>query len=357
MKILIPGGCGFMGTNLAIYFAARGHDVFCIDPLRRASATYQVRAICPDIQHPRARIAQYEIEHERAMQFGVDFKPDAILNCAAQSNAISGQREPMVDFESNVRSAVACCEIARKTGAVLIHWSTNKVYPAETINALNSTPEESRYRIDWTCGDLHLAGESGHRTIYGATKLAAESLIEEWSRVFKIPTIINRFSCLAGNYQFGAAEQGWLAYWLMAHLFEQPLRYCGWSGKQVRDVLAADDCCRLVEKQIEALRCPQGWAFNRYNVGGGIGNTLSLREATAICEELTSHCLTIEAGPPRYADQRVYVSDISHVCRQFDWKPLLSPRQILSEMYEWAQKNRKTLAEHYAPQNPVSSRV
>jgi len=345
MHILIAGGCGFVGTNLALFFTEKGHTVTCVDDWSRSSAGINAGLLTSKF------ICTYFMPIE---EWQTQEKIDIILNCSAQSRSTAGQDDPMVDYHGNVSSAVACAELAREYGCPLIHWSTNKVYGADGVNQWETPELDTRYEIGFPfpCKDPDM----GQRSIYGATKYAAEVLLNEWSTSYNIPTIINRFSCMAGPHQYSVADQGWVAHWMYCHMFGKPLQYIGWKGKQVRDVLNIADVCQLVSKQIEYLRVLNNMVKDAdypapcqtYNVGGGPENTLSLRECTTLCERITGKSVKITTvNEPRLADQRVYVSGIKEVSEKFDWQPMYTPLRTLENVYEWALENTDTLEQYY----------
>lgn len=346
MKVLITGGCGFVGTNLALYFKGRGDEVLCVDNLSRRGVEINARRL---EQHG---VVVWRQSIQNAVENAIFWRPTIILNCAAQSSATGGMQNPMQDFNDNVQTVAFALEIARETKACFVQWSTNKVYPAETINKYNHVEETTRFRVDQVVSELAVSRHHGSRSVYGATKIASECLIEEWSRAFGIPTIVNRFSCLAGKYQLGCPDQGWVAIWVIAHLLKRPLTYYGWGGKQVRDILAVDDVCRLIEKQVVYLRDSAiggQCLYETYNVGGGLAASLSLMEATDLCRQITGNHVDVQTdGPVRWADHRVYVSGISDVAAKFDWAPAVSIEQLFHQIKEWVLKEWDVLAQHYS---------
>ena len=341
-RVLVTGGCGFVGTNLSLHFAGKtGVSVLAVDNLSRKGVEINARRL----ENVGVEVVRQSVQDSVAR--AIDWKPDVILNCAAQSSATGGMVDPMRDFYDNLETVACSLEIARASKSCFLQWSTNKVYPAEAINEYNTDEEETRYRVRSLCSDLTLSKQPGSRSIYGATKVAAEALIEEWARAYSIPIIVNRFSCLAGKYQLGCADQGWVAIWVISHMFGNPLTYYGWKGKQVRDILAADDLCSLIEKQVTYLS-HNNPVYETYNVGGGSEQTLSLCEATTLCQQITGKTVGYHVFEEiRWADHRVYVSDIGRVCAKFDWYPTVSPRNLLRQIQAWAEIEWDTLREHY----------
>jgi CDP-paratose 2-epimerase len=170
-------------------------------------------------------------------------------------------------------------------------------------------------------------------------------MIQEWSDAFQIPAVINRFSCLAGPWQWGKSEQGWVAWWLIAHRLGLPLTYIGYKGKQVRDVLFINDLCDLLNRQVNDLE-PEPEVFN---VGGGVHNTLSLVECTDYAQEITGCTVPITTEErPRRADFCVYISDIRKVSKRYNWMPTTPIYQGLEAVDKWVVDHQDLLRGLYA---------
>jgi CDP-paratose 2-epimerase len=189
----------------------------------------------------------------------------------------------------------------------------------------------------------------GEKSIYGASKAAADILVREWSEAFEIPVIVNRFSCMAGPYQWGKPEQGWVAWWMIAAHLGLPIEYIGWEGAQVRDVLFTPDVNRLITCQIGALNAePERYKGAVYNVGGGAKISLSLREATDIVEKISQKKLQITYNKgTRKADHCIYISDTSDVCAEFSWQPTVSIEEGYRQIHRWVIDNKQLLEGMY----------
>jgi CDP-paratose 2-epimerase len=184
----------------------------------------------------------------------------------------------------------------------------------------------------------------GARTLYGSTKLAAELLIEEYREAYGLRAVINRCGVVAGPWQMGKVDQGVFTHWMLAHCFGRPLSYIGYagSGKQVRDLLHVDDLVELLDEQLSA---PERWDGVTANVGGGHKCSLSLRETTALCEEITGNRLAIGAVPDdRQGDVPLYISDCELMRSLTDWRPRRSPREILGDIHGWIRANEAALS-------------
>ena len=333
MRIAVLGGAGFAGGHLSTHFAGHGHEVLAVDSLVRPGSEMNLpRLVAAGVQLHRGdiRCAEDWVEIR-------EFAPEAIIDAAAQPSAIAGYANPRRDFASNTFAVLHALEYCRETGAALVLFSTNKVYPVGAVGGINDEIQRRGNRwhtdaqIDETC-----SLDGGDRSLYGASKVMADLMVQEWAEAFGFPGICNRCSCLAGSWQWGKAEQGWVAWWVIAHHLGLPLEYIGWDGRQVRDVLAAEDLCRLIEAQLADLR-PGAEVFN---VGGGGRHTLSLRECTDLCQRITGQQTTIaEAKTPRRADFVHYVSDLSKVKARYGWAPSSAsdPEHLIDGIYQWVR--------------------
>jgi len=183
----------------------------------------------------------------------------------------------------------------------------------------------------------------GRRSIYGATKLSSELLLREFTHSYGIPALVNRCGVLAGPWQMGKVDQGFVSLWVARHYFNRPLRYIGYggTGKQVRDVLHVRDLYELVRKQLEQ---PRKWDGRIYNVGGGPENSVSLRELTELCEASTGNKVSIEAEEATSPlDVRIFLTDSRRVSSDFGWKAVRSPGAIVDDIVRWISDNEADL--------------
>ena len=185
----------------------------------------------------------------------------------------------------------------------------------------------------------------GPRTLYGATKLAAELLIAEYAANFGLRAVINRCGVLAGPWQMGKVDQGVFTYWMLAHYFGRDLRYIGYGGRgrQVRDLLHVDDLADLIEDQLVR---PDHWDGATVNVGGGRDISLSLRETTELCREITGTSVEVaSADDSRPGDVRIYLSDCARLHSLTDWRPTRGPREVLEDIFGWIAENERAVAQ------------
>ena len=185
----------------------------------------------------------------------------------------------------------------------------------------------------------------GARTLYGATKLSAELLLAEYGATYEIPTTINRFGVIAGPWQMGKIDQGIAAHWMLSYLRDERLSYIGFggTGKQVRDLLHVADAVELLDEQ---LSDPDRWAGHTFNVGGGLQCSVSLRELSQLCQELTGRYVAIESQPDtRPGDVPVYLSDCTALHAHTNWRPSRTPREILADIHGWATVNQELVSD------------
>lgn len=254
-------------------------------------------------------------------------------------------------FGTNLVGAFHCLELCRRHDAQLVLLSTSRVYPVAALRDVSYSETETRFALDavQTVGGVSEAGISerfpldGPRTLYGATKLAAELLVTEYAETFALRTVVDRCGVIAGPWQMGKVDQGVVAHWVLAHRFGRGLTYIGYggTGKQVRDVLHVDD---LVDLVVEQLDDPGHWAGTTFNVGGGADGSVSLQELTALCREETGADVEVRpAGEDRPGDVPIYVSDCSALFAHTTWRPHRTPRKIVEDIVIWVATHEDAL--------------
>jgi CDP-paratose 2-epimerase len=221
----------------------------------------------------------------------------------------------------------------------------------ERLRALPLTEAPTRFELDDDAAAPGVTAQGvseglsldGHRTLYGATKLAAEILIQEYVATFGLRAVVNRCGVVAGPWQMGKVDQGVVSYWMLAHMFRRPLTYIGFggSGKQVRDLLHVDDLLALVDTQ---LSDPAPWSGVVANVGGGLACSASLLELTGLCAEITGNVVDVSATPEdRPGDIPWYVTDSTRLNGLTSWRPSSTLRGILTDVHEWIRDNERAL--------------
>jgi CDP-paratose 2-epimerase len=351
MRILITGGCGFVGANLARHFLAGGQEVILFDNLARRGSEFNVE----DLTRLGAQFVHGDVRNVE------DLTPlprvDAICETSAQPSAIDGYANLIYDLTNNTFGLINVLEKARRDDATLIFWSTNKVYSGDRVNAIPTMELETRWVWD-AASDYQARGfsfengisdqfdvDGGQHSIYGLSKICADLICQEWADAFGVRTVVNRFSCLAGPGQFGKSAQGWVAWWIIAFHFGLPLLYIGWNGKQVRDALFTPDINRLVELEIKHIDRAAGQVFN---IGDGMSCNISLREMTDWCEKRFGVTVPVRfEHAPRKADHVVYISDASKAEKLLGWRPQVGLNEGLEQIVAWVEGEHDRLARLY----------
>jgi CDP-paratose 2-epimerase len=348
-RLLITGGAGFVGSNLAVSLAGRHPDweFVVLDNLyRRGSA----------LNLPRLEAAGVEFV-EGDVREPADLaklpKVDAIVECSAEPSVMSGvDGDTSYLVHTNLTGAYNCLELARRDQAFFVFLSTSRVYPVAPQVDLNLEETETRFELaeQQDVPGVSPAGISeafpleGARTLYGATKLAAELLIEEYRAALGVPAVIDRCGVIAGPWQMGKVDQGVFTHWMLAHHFRNPLSYIGFGGhgKQVRDLLHVEDLVDLVERQ---LLDPAKWDGRTVNVGGGYECSLSLRETTGICQRVTGNEVPITpVAETRQGDVPIYLSDCARIFGLDEWRPRRGAEDVLADIAAWIDSDPERIA-------------
>jgi CDP-paratose 2-epimerase len=329
--VLITGGCGFVGANLADRLASAGERVLLYDNLARANVIRNLEWL-QQRHGRRVETVIADVSDADALRDTVR-QASAVFHLAAQVAVTNSLDDPVRDFETNARGTLNVLEAARRRPdpPPLLFASTNKVYgepfaPGELVEA------KHRYHpapgappaIDETC-------RLGLCSPYGCSKGAADQYVLDYARVFRLRTVVFRMSCLYGPRQFGTEDQGWVAHFLIRALEGQPITIFG-NGKQVRDLLYVDDAVDaylLARSRVAAL------AGHAFNLGGGLRNNVSLLELLARFTELGIARPQVRYAPWRPGDQRYYVSDTSKFERLTGWRAKTSVAEGLRHLQRW----------------------
>jgi CDP-paratose 2-epimerase len=346
-SILITGGAGFIGSNLAVALKADGHTITCFDNLSRRGAELLLRRV---LDHGCSFIHGDIRNQEDLLKIKDPF--DIMIECSAEPSVLVGTRGEDARYllSNNLFGAINCFEFARSRSIPVIFLSSSRVYPYTEINKLKF--HEGTTRFEYADNRAGVSGKgiaasfplNGCRSLYGATKLASEYLLQEYGGQYDLPSIINRCGVIAGPWQLGKVDQGVFTYWLYRHYFEEDLRYIGFggTGKQVRDLLHIDDLVRLIKKQIPEVGRFRGEVFN---AGGAAFSNLSLYETTALCRTITGKKVPVSSTPEnRPADVKWYITDNGNTESVFNWKPGKKPEDIMSDIYKWLTENARTFS-------------
>jgi CDP-paratose 2-epimerase len=347
-NILVTGGCGFVGSNIAISLKKDfpGSGVIAFDNLRRRGSELNIERL----KEHGVRFVHGDVRNREDLAdlTGISL----IVDAAADPSVLAGiGSTPDYVINSNLLGTINCLNLAVKNNSRIIFLSTSRVYPIGLLNKIRYAEEDNRFNI---ASGQSLSGVSekgiseefgiaGARSLYGASKLASELFLQEYAEFYGLKAIINRCGVIAGPWQFGKVDQGVVVLWLMRHYFKRELNYIGFggSGRQVRDILHVNDLYRLIRMQIKNFEKFSGEIFN---VGGGIGVSASLKELTFICEKITGNTIRINSIPEtRTADIPVYITDNSKVTAATGWMPEIPVEKIVEDIYLWIGSNENSL--------------
>jgi CDP-paratose 2-epimerase len=335
VKVIITGGAGFIGSNAASRYLKQGHDVVVIDDLSRPGVERNLEWL-----KGQGKLTFLKVDIRRAEDtrraFEEHREAGLVLHLAGQVAVTTSVIDPRTDFEINALGTLNVLEAVRlaKMQSPFLYSSTNKVYGG--MEDAQIIEGNGRYGYqDLPHGVSEERGLDFHSP-YGCSKGAADQYVRDYHRIYGLRTVVFRQSCIYGYRQFGAEDQGWVAWFMIALQVGQPITVYG-DGKQVRDILFVDDLLDAYDASVQRIGDCAG---KIYNVGGGPANVLSLRD-------LLGFLATKRGSPVKHADadwrpgdQRVFVSDVRRAARDLGWTPKTSASQGLERLYEWVAANK-----------------
>jgi len=333
-KFLVTGGAGFIGSNLVADLVKRGARVVVYDNLSRRGTEKNLewlRGVCGErMEFVRGDVCDPESLSPAVAQCGV------ICHLAAQVAVTTSVADPETDFRINAMGAFNVIEAARRGGRspILIFTSTNKVYGA--MEDLAVREGKARYRFAKKSEGVSEKRPLDFHSPYGCSKGAADQYVRDYSRIYGLPTVVFRMSCIYGPRQFGNEDQGWVAHFLISGLMGRPLTVYG-NGKQVRDILYVDDLIRAFHAAVDKIDVARGRV---YNIGGGPSNTLSILELVQIMRTEYGFRVEPSFSDWRPGDQPLYVSDIRKAGKELGWKPVVTPREGIDRLHTWIEEHR-----------------
>ena len=329
MKILITGGCGFVGSNLAIYFKKNliSSKIDSLDNLSRNGALLNFQRL----RKNKIKNFKIDISNNTAVQNLPRY--DLVIDCCAEAAVEASKREVDRVFNTNLLGTFNILKKCTKDKSNLIFLSSSRVYSIKQLYKLKKNKSLINEKFDTL----------EPKSIYGFCKHSSEQLIKEFSFLYKIKYIINRFGVISGPWQFGKQDQGFVSLWVWKHINKQRLSYIGFDGKgsQIRDVIHISDVCKLVALQIKKINNIYNLTIN---VGGGKENAISLKNLTKLCQSITSNKIKISSKKTTSEyDIPYYITDNSKVKKIYKWTPTKSFLHIIQDVYMWMLSNKKIL--------------
>jgi len=340
MRILVTGGAGLVGSHCAEHFAQKGDDVAILDNLMRSQLFgYDKKSVEYNWNYLKKfknieRI-KGDVRNDKDVAKAIGRGVDVVIHTAGQPGVPSSVRMPKEDFSINAYGTLNVLEAGRKKSkdTVFIYCSTNKVY-GENVDKIPLKELEKRYIYDGVKGvSEEIPTDLTGHTPYGVSKLVGDLYVQEYGRLYGMRTGVFRMSCIYGTRQFGFEDQGWVAWFVIATLFNKPITIYG-NGKQVRDMLYVDDLVdafsRFINSNLER---------GVFNIGGGPDNTISLLEFLDDLEILTGKRSKVNFADWRPSDQKVYISDTSKIEEALKWKVKTKVLDGIKKLLEWVKAN------------------
>jgi CDP-paratose 2-epimerase len=337
MKYLITGGCGFLGSNLALEVLSKREELYIFDNLYRDNSYKNFEWLK---NKGNFKFIHADIRNLNDVENTIkSIKPDVIFHVAGQVAMTTSINNPRMDFEVNALGSLNILESVRKYSpdSIIIYSSTNKVYG--DLNYLKYQENETRYiAIGYPNGfDENL--KLDFHSPYGCSKGAADQYILDYARIFGLKTVVFRHSSMYGGRQFATYDQGWIG-WFCKKALEikrdliNEFTISG-NGKQVRDVLYIKDIVDLYFKTIERIEEIKGHAFN---IGGGIENSLSLIELFNILEKELDVNMNYRELFRRKSDQKIFIADIFKAKEMIKWEPKVNKDNGIKKMIKWIKE-------------------
>jgi CDP-paratose 2-epimerase len=332
----ITGGAGFIGSNYVSRLLERGEKVTIYDNLSRAGAPRNLAWLKDKFGEKGFNTIVGDVR-DAALLTASSRAADVIVHLASQVAVTTSVIHPREDFEINAQGTFNVLEAARlnERKPVVIYASTNKVYgEMEEVKVLEGATR-------WHYADLPLGCPETQpldfHSPYGCSKGTGDQYVRDYSRIYDLPTVVLRQSCIYGPRQFGVEDQGWVAWMIIAAVTGKQITIYG-DGKQIRDLLNVADLLNAYDSAIATIDTAKGQV---YNLGGGSENILSIwTEFGPMLEKLLGKPIPVARAGWRPGDQKVFVADIRKAGRELNWAPKIGVEEGVRKLFEWVQENR-----------------
>ena len=335
-RFLVTGGAGFIGANYVHRLLRRGEEVIVYDDLSRHGSQANVAWLRQEHGEDSFRLLVADVRDAAALQEAAR-DVEVIVHLAAQVAVTTSVQDPRTDFEINALGTFNVLEAARLSGwrPIVLYASTNKVYGG--MEEVAVVEEATRYRYRDLVDGVPETQPLDFHSPYGCSKGTGDQYVRDYARIYGLPTVVLRQSCIYGPRQMGVEDQGWIAWFAIAAVTGQPITIYG-DGRQVRDVLYVDDLLDAYDAAIERIDVAAGQV---YNIGGGPARTMSVwAEFAPLLERALGRSIAVAYSDWRPGDQRIYVSDIRKAQRELGWTPRTGVEEGVQRLVEWVVENR-----------------
>lgn len=336
-RYLITGGAGFIGSNYVDHLLENGAQVTIFDNLSRRGADKNLEWLREKHGANAFELVIGDVRTPGALD-ELAVQAEVVAHLAGQVAVTSSVTDPRTDFETNALGTFNVLESVRKAGhkPLVIYSSTNKVYGVMAEHKLVEL--KTRYKYAKLPHGLPETQTLDFHSPYGCSKGTAEQYVHDYARIYGIPSVVMRQSCIYGPRQFGIEDQGWLAWFVIAAVLGKPITIYG-NGKQVRDMLHVRDLIAAYDAAVARQKKVGGQI---YNIGGGPEHTLSIwAECGPMLEKMLGRKIPVKLGAVRPGDQMVYISDIRKAKKELGWAPKIGVEQGARELVEWVRKHRE----------------
>ena len=340
IKILITGGCGFVGSNLCIYLKKNNYSIYSLDNLSRKGSKFNLKLL------NKLKIKNFDYDISNKKQIKSLPKFDIVIDCCAEAAVEFSKKNVQKVVDTNLIGTINILEKIKKDKSKIIFMSTSRVNSIKDLRKIVNSKNQFKQKIPINQKVNENFNVINPKSIYGLTKLASEMFIQEYAYAFGVKYLINRCGVISGPLQFGKQDQGFISLWLWNHIDKKKISYIGFGGhgNQIRDVLHINDLCDLIHLQI--LR------FNKVNnmlftVGGSTKSFISLLNLTEKCQKITGNALNIrKIKSTSIYDIPYFISDNSKVTKIYKWKPKKNIDLIISDTFKWLNDNKSELKKY-----------
>ena len=335
-KILVTGGCGFIGTNLCIYLKKKHYLVYSLDNLSRKGSIYNFKLLS-DLKIKNFKFDIFNFKKVNSLP-----KFDLIIDCCAEAAVEVSRKDIDRVVNTNLIGTLNILKKAKKDNSKIIFLSSSRVNSIKTISKMFQNHDfKNQLKIKKTINENF--DTNSPKSIYGLTKHVSEMFIEEFAFAFNLKYIINRLGVVSGPLQFGKQDQGFVSLWIWRHITKKKLKYIGFGGfgNQVRDILHINDLCEIIEIQIKSLNT----IFNKtFTIGGSLKNSISLKKLTLICQKITNNKIKFsKVKKTSIYDLPYFVSSNKVVSRVYKWKPKRNIYDIINDTHNWLESQKKII--------------